>query len=251
MKPQLRSGDVVFAVFAIAYLVLCTSKEWMNELPKTVTVTLKALPIWILLGSLLYYSEINGLEDDTDSGGVNKKRHYKLTCFGLLFGSIGDVLLALDKSDDKDDEGGVFFLCGLVSFLLAHIFYAVGLYNKQRPFRWPVLALFAVFACSYFAVLFKNLDNIMLAPVAMYTITIAAMAVLADGSNNMWARVGAVSFVASDSCLAWNMFASEFWQASFVIMATYYTAQFLLMRSAVYQNKQASGDYSEPILCAN
>ncbi|WP_328591996.1 lysoplasmalogenase family protein [Bacillus salipaludis] len=50
-------------------------------------------------------------------------------------------------------------------------------------------------------------------------------------SQNIWAIIGSILFVLSDSILSWNLFVSEIPYSDILIMTTYYTAQFLIAHS--------------------
>ena len=140
----------------------------------------------------------------------------KLILGALLFSWFGDVFLMFEK------YGEVFFLLGLVSFLVAHVIYIVAFgwrASLQYPDRpsfvktqvWPVLA-FAILGVSLLLVLRDNLGE-MLVPVVIYA-TIIILMVLA--ALDRYQRVGwdsfllvfggAMSFMVSDMLIALNKF---------------------------------------------
>ena len=93
-------------------------------------------------------------------------------------------------------------------------------------------------------------------PVAAYVVCISLMAAQALGRADwlrkaptsvptkvhaVWLAVGAVSFVASDSFLAWNRFVAPVkWlglDAAFWVLSTYFLAQILIVRACLAENK--------------
>lgn len=148
---------------------------------------------------------------------------------GLLFSLAGDIFLMLPQ--DR-------FVAGLVSFLLAHGCY-IAAFGSQL--RWPLLSLWGlpvvIFAIGIYRLLTPNLGKLRL-PVLVYMSVIALMAWLAitlfvqqGASWTVWAAIGAVLFVISDSALAFNRFRKPFWSAQLIVLGTYYVAQWLIARS--------------------
>ena len=62
-----------------------------------------------------------------------------LVLLGLLFGCIGDVSMQV-----SDLKGELYFIVGLVTFALGHIFYLLAFFKKSR-FRWTDLILTLLF----------------------------------------------------------------------------------------------------------
>lgn len=148
---------------------------------------------------------------------------------GLLFSLAGDIFLMLPQ--DR-------FVAGLVSFLLAHGCY-IAAFGSQVA--WPPLSLWGlpvvVFAVGIYTLLTPHLGKLRL-PVLVYMAVIALMAWLAitlfvqqGEAWTLWAAIGAVLFVISDSALALNRFRKPFWSAQLIVLGTYYVAQWLITRS--------------------
>lgn len=158
----------------------------------------------------------------------------------LLFSWGGDVLLQM--------EG--LFIPGLISFLLAHIFYIIyfakkGTDKKGLVQQKPVIALAVLLYIILFLwLLFPYLNSLKI-PVTVYGITIGSMLLLALNTkhqlNDKTATLfitGAILFVLSDSVLAVNLFAYKHLLLSLVVMITYATAQFLIVKGAISKQDQ-------------
>ncbi len=146
--------------------------------------------------------------------------HY-LILFGLGFSMIGDGTLH-------------WFIIGLSAFLIGHLFY-IGAFLRQFQWSWQrmlsiiPLLLFGLFI-GYRLVESLRLDanDSLIIPVIIYILAIMTMCWLAMMTNNIWAIIGSVLFVISDSILAWNKFVSVIDFADVLIMVTYYAAQFFI-----------------------
>lgn len=146
--------------------------------------------------------------------------HY-LILFGLGFSMIGDGTLH-------------WFIIGLSAFLIGHLFY-IGAFLRQLQWSWQrmlsiiPLLLFGLFI-GYRLVESLRMDanDTLIIPVIIYILAIMAMCWLATMTNNIWAIIGSVLFVISDSILAWNKFVSVIDFADVLIMVTYYAAQFFI-----------------------
>lgn len=148
---------------------------------------------------------------------------------GLLFSLAGDIFLMLPRDH---------FIAGLVSFLLAHLCY-IGAFGAQVS--WPYLSWWGLpvvgFAFGIYRLLAPHLGKMQL-PVLVYMMVISLMAWLAltlfvqqQTTWALWAASGAVLFVISDSTLALNRFRQRFWSAQFIVLGTYYLAQWLIALS--------------------
>lgn len=155
----------------------------------------------------------------------------------LFFSWGGDVLLMFQPKDE------FFFLLGLSSFLLAHIFYIIFFHHvrvregiKSNP--WLLLVV-AVYYVALIVWLSPYLGEMKL-PVRIYGIVISFMFMLATHMlfiKNKWAgqwmMTGALLFVMSDSVLASNKFYQPFELAGVLIMLTYGFAQLFIVEGAI------------------
>lgn len=152
---------------------------------------------------------------------------------GLVFSLAGDVFLMLPG--DK-------FLAGLVSFLMAHLWY-IAAFSNPAGFYWGWVALLVLVGVgtAVYAYLWPGLGKMKL-PTIFYILSIIGMAWQAFGlwqqtgtAGALLAFVGALLFMSSDSVLAVNRFRRPFKAAQAVIMSTYFAAQWLIALSVHFQ----------------
>lgn len=167
----------------------------------------------------------------------------KILLTALLFSWIGDVILLFA------DKGELYFIFGLVAFLLSHLVY-IALFSKQQNTRINdnklIFGLGIIAILAYFAImvttLFPKLGPLKI-PVLVYAIVITTMLFFAFKGSLKWAIpanqyifIGAIVFVSSDSILAFNKFYAPITHASFFIMATYCMAQYLIVAGILKLN---------------
>jgi uncharacterized membrane protein YhhN len=141
---------------------------------------------------------------------------------GLVLSLGGDVLLMLPER---------FFVGGLVSFLLGHIAYVVGLQLAPSSFGWTLVGVAVVAACI--ATVGRHIvrgvaageHRAMVGPVVAYLLVISAMVVSAFGTAALFAVAGAFLFYASDATLAWNRFLERRRFGPLAVMVTYHLGQ--------------------------
>jgi uncharacterized membrane protein YhhN len=151
--------------------------------------------------------------------------------YALTFSWLGDILLLFVIRDS------LFFILGLVSFLIAHIFYIFLFFKELKRaggkfhVKQPALTILALYIIAFYALLGPRLGDMQI-PVIVYALVISFMLYLAYLLYPFWAKpssflifTGALSFVLSDSLLAINKFYTPFPNAGFFIMATYLYAQ--------------------------
>ncbi len=134
-----------------------------------------------------------------------------------------------------------YFIPGLVSFLIAHLFY-IALF-RQGVAWFPsrrALIITLGFGTAMYAFLLNGLNPVLRVAVAAYVVVIALMAAQAIGRASVLrdkasiaVAVGAGFFMASDALLATNKFAFALPMAQFWVLATYYAAQILIACNAV------------------
>ncbi len=150
----------------------------------------------------------------------------------LIFSFFGDVFLL---SNEK-----IFFLAGLISFLIAHFFYIFLVQNKvKKPSnRQLFLSIFPnlVILVSLLSFLFPSLGEMKI-PVMIYGTTITAFGAISllyylqhTNRRALLLLGGTYAFILSDSLLAINMFYKPISIFPVVIMVTYLVAQFLICR---------------------
>lgn len=161
---------------------------------------------------------------------------------GLAFSLAGDVFLMLPKEQ---------FIAGLVSFLLAHLAYIVGLnprLSMAPPVFWIALGLAVVVGLTAGQIYLRISAGLraggkagLQTPVLIYTMVISVMllsAILTLLSNRWFPLhaitvcVGAALFFLSDTILAWNKFVSPIRNGRLMNMSTYHLGQLLIALGA-------------------
>ena len=149
----------------------------------------------------------------------------------LTFSWAGDILLLFVFKD------GLFFILGLVSFLIAHTFYVILFLKELRKtggkfeIKQPGLTFIILILVGFYALLSPHLGDLQI-PVIIYALVICLMLYIAYLLYPHWVKpsslfllTGATSFVVSDFLLAINKFYAPFPNAGFFIMITYLYAQ--------------------------
>lgn len=163
----------------------------------------------------------------------------------LFFSWIGDCILLFAP------KGEVYFIFGLVAFLIAHILFIV-LFTKQKSenkhFKSILFWIGFMAVLSYLVSMLSNLLPTLgdlKIPVCIYALTISIMLIMAIKGAINWKNnakslvlVGAVFFVVSDSILALDKFHSPIASASYSIMITYLIAQFCITKGIIDLNQK-------------
>lgn len=167
----------------------------------------------------------------------------KILLIALFFSWIGDVILLFA------DISEIYFIIGLVSFLIAHLTYCV-LFNKQIVGEMQVnkvlfgfgSLLIAFYLIGMLGFLMPKLGELRI-PVIIYAAVISTMLLFAFNGYLIWKKpaalyifLGAATFVASDSILAFNKFYAPIEKGSFFIMLTYLVAQYLIVVGIIKLN---------------
>ncbi len=168
----------------------------------------------------------------TGAGGLFHPPFDALLVGSLLFSLGGDVFLMLP---------GNYFLPGLASFLVAHLFYIALFRQGQAWFPHRAALAYALgFGASMYALLWGSLgDPVLQVAVAAYVTVISLMAAQAMGraralgdASSRWVAVGACVFMASDALIAIDKFLRPIPLAPLWILASYYGAQMLIVHHA-------------------
>jgi alkylglycerol monooxygenase len=131
-----------------------------------------------------------------------------------------------------------FFIPGLVSFLVAHLFYVALFKSGQRwfPHRGALAGTLAFGVGMYTFLWTGGLPPALRVSVAAYVLVIALMAAQAIGratvlrdAPSLLVAVGAAFFMLSDSLLATNRFVMPLPMAQVWVLSTYYAAQALIV----------------------
>jgi len=176
----------------------------------------------------------------TRARGQYNPHFHAFLALALTASLLGDVFLMLPGND--------YFIPGLASFLVAHLFYIV-LFRQRMgwfPDRKALLIVLSLGAAMY-AVLWGSLqDPALRLAVAVYVMAISLMtaqaigrsAILGDNASR-WVAVGACVFMLSDSLIALNRFLYPLPLAPLWVLLTYYAAQVLILHNACKVHRPA------------
>jgi len=137
---------------------------------------------------------------------------------------------------------GVFFACGLLSFLAGHIFYILSYLSaapglKAGPVYLAALVLYAVYAVLACKFVMPSIDKKLRAGAAVYMAVLLLMSFCAllrfqfvPAPRAAMTYAGSLLFVVSDSLLAYRVFVKqESENTGTLVMITYTAAQFLIV----------------------
>ncbi|MEW6184799.1 MAG: lysoplasmalogenase [Thermodesulfobacteriota bacterium] len=170
------------------------------------------------------------------TGMSRSRRLYGYTVLlGLLFSLAGDILLMLPSK---------LFLQGLISFLIAHIFYILafsrGLRFRLKNSSWLPFLLFGFVVYGF---MLPSLGEMTL-PVLAYMMIILVMGWRAyeqwsqrKSRGAWWAFIGAVLFIISDTALGINRFRLPFEGSTLAVLGTYFPAQWFIAMSVVWGDR--------------
>jgi len=150
---------------------------------------------------------------------------------GLLFSLIGDVFLMLPS--DR-------FLYGLISFLLAHASYIFAFlqFSSLEKGNYLLTGFLAVVALLFLLRLHKGVlaqgGKRLFFAVTFYILLISSMVWLAFLTDNPWMITAAILFYNSDAALAWDRFVKPLEHRSYIVMLTYFGAQYLFACSVYF-----------------
>lgn len=157
-----------------------------------------------------------------------------LIAFFLCF--TGDFVIMFSERNE------LFFLTGLILFLLAHILFSASFIYQiktkvgyNRHWLQLALATFVVVYGAEFLIINRFSFGEMMIPVLLYCAAITVMGVAAalrdlskPRSSYLKVLIGAIFFIISDSLLATNKFVFEFEFSEPLILGTYFFAQYLI-----------------------
>lgn len=208
MALMLQSAALATATSALGF----TEWHWLFK-PLTMVFAL------VLVAASAYATSVRGLLDSKT----------RLLLAAALAGSLaGDVFLMFQG----------FFIPGLVSFLVAHLFYVALFKNGQAWFpHFGALAATLGIGVGMYAFLWMGgLPPALRVPVAAYVLVIALMAAQAMGRATVLrsgpalrVALGAGCFILSDSLLATDRFVTPLPWAPVWVLSTYYAAQVLIV----------------------
>ena len=167
---------------------------------------------------------------------INEPGLKRLMTVAIVASGIGDVVLALPMANS--------FIFGLGAFLVAQLVYGVIYFRaKTSDFSLkiklivPAIVLFAVAMAQYIL----PATGEMFVPVVIYLMVITLMAIAAVISKfSSLVGLGAMTFLVSDAVLATSIFKDPLPYSTFIVMFTYYGAQFLMVKGVLISTNQAA-----------
>lgn len=210
MKPDWR---ILYAISAIAVLA-----GLLIGLP---ALYVSAKPL-LMITLLLYFISA--------TKGYPRWRYYVMAA--LVFSWGGDVFLISSE----------WFTAGLVSFLIAHIFYIIA-YQKTGAASGKLKPLdiikFIVYGAVLIWVIYPGLGDLLI-PVLIYALVLLGMGVWAhkrrgatSSASFQLVAIGAILFALSDGLIAINKFAFEIPFERALVMSIYMTAQYLIVQGLI------------------
>lgn len=168
---------------------------------------------------------------------INGGEYPALILAGLGFSLLGDIFMMLVPKR---------FIEGLISFLIAHLFYISAFTGINGPgFTFYLFLFFLAYAAGMYSYLYPGLGKYRIA-VIIYIVIITVMvwqageimckSMINGGLDYIFSLeifAGAVLFVISDSALAVNKFRRKLPHSQTIIMTTYYLAQLLIACSVL------------------
>lgn len=200
-----KTMTIGYAVLVAAYFVNYGGgggSQLLDDMVKTLPVLLLSLCAWL-------------------AGG----RGWQLLPLALLFSAAGDW-----AGEHR------LFLWQVGLFLVAHIAYAVHFFCKARIDR-AGLTCSALLVCASVALasfllphIASTAERIACGGYIAVISTMAAGAIMRQGSWRWLGVAAALLFMFSDSCIAWNRFVERIPHAGVWIMSTYFVAQYIFAR---------------------
>jgi uncharacterized membrane protein YhhN len=228
MKTRFRYVTIGYFALAVVYL-FC-----LLFAPIGVQFLLKCAFMPILLAGLVSVEE----------------KQSSLLRISLLMAWVGDIVISYA------DLSEMYFLGGLVAFLLAHLAYiklfkdSIRTHPQNRGYHTWALSILAIVLILLLILLLPKAGK-MAIPIVFYAITITAMMVFAikgwahwPTQAADWLVAGAASFVVSDGILALNKFYHPIPFAAIGIMATYLFAQWAIVRGMLEINADVDANAS-------
>jgi len=201
-KKVLLAFIILFGLYYIFFL---------SHIPESLILIFKVIPMLLII--ILAATPKN----------LGIKKYQLLIVIGLVFCMVGDYTLQ-------------WFLIGLTSFLIGHIFYifAFSSTNERQVPTWAKIVLLvygASMAVWIAGTVFSSGEIVLGIAVIAYISVILTMGWTAIRTGSTFATIGALLFISSDSYLAINKFVMPLPFSHEFIMLTYYGAQILIALS--------------------
>ncbi len=203
--------------------------NWLAVIRKLVWLERVTKPL-VIFGLLGWLWSVGGFQDQLFWFAI-----------GLAFSFAGDLLLILPKEQ---------FIAGLVAFLITHVAYTIGFTPSPPPINLASFLLTVLITLVAVRVYRRVVSGIersgqsqLKLPIFAYSIVISIMTLsaLLTLVRSEWlagpalmVSAGALSFLVSDTLLAWNRFILPLKLGDLVVIITYQMGQFLIISGAAF-----------------
>lgn len=203
---------IIGGLAAATYLILMAPGVDLGAAHFWVAIVSKPIPALCLAGWV-------------STSGRAGSAYGKGIALGLAVSALADVLI--------EPDGDMWFIAGLVTFLVAHVIYLVAFVRDHKGLAVVRLLPFLAWTGGLYAYLWSGLGG-MAIPVAVYCVAITAMlwrAAARVGARGAASRAewlglaGAIAFAASDSLIALNRFDAPIHLVGYPIMILYWLGQ--------------------------
>jgi len=219
--------NIFFLLFGISVIL-----NIIAEATQSVNLIFATKPLLMFFLSLAFYQNVR----------ENFTIFHRLILGGLILSIFGDTFLMFNENGRG---GELFFLLGLGSFLLTHLFYTAAFLkysSAEKGFvqqnKWLFLP-FALFLAANTVFLWKGISTDMKIPVFIYSSAIVAMTISClNLKTKMSAHIfkiifgGVLLFLISDSIIGINKFHTPLPYARLLIMIPYLVGQYFIAQGA-------------------
>ena len=160
------------------------------------------------------------------AGGAADSEVGRIILYALAFCALGDILLLRRHQQ--------WFLAGMGAFALGHVAFAIAFVKAGADLNWAAVAAFALVtgAGGVVLTLMRRQLGLMIAPVSVYSLIIAAMCAAAAGLaaaqtdvRNITIALAAIAFAISDIAVARDQFVRRDLMNRLWGLPLYYAAQ--------------------------
>jgi uncharacterized membrane protein YhhN len=162
-----------------------------------------------------------------------------LLILALIFGYLGDIALMIGRE-------GKWFMMGLGSFLIGHIFYIIAFLLSitditQFPIWGFLLFIPSIGVALIFIYMIKGKMGDLQKPTLIYIIVITVMSLTAtlrfaelQGPSFLMVWIGSLLFMIADGIIALDKFHKEIPHSRVYVMIPYGLAQFLIVQGLLF-----------------
>jgi uncharacterized membrane protein YhhN len=149
----------------------------------------------------------------------------------FLFSLFGDIFL-VDKTQ--------YFIHGLLAFFIAHIFFVIHFWKFVHSLNKTLIFVICIYMSIFLWFILPHTADLSFA-VTAYAMVISIMFIavysVPVSSKQNYARYAGLSFVISDSVLAYSLFINSFPYSVYAVMISYWSSQYLFYRYTVCSTK--------------